>query len=44
MKITLDKTVTQNYEHTIQKQWLETNGIGGWVSSTIIGVNTRRYH
>lgn len=25
-------------------EWLETNGLGGFSSSTIIGVNTRRYH
>ena len=24
--------------------WLETNGLGGFASSTIIGLNTRRYH
>jgi predicted glycogen debranching enzyme len=25
-------------------EWLETNGIGGWASSTICGANSRRYH
>jgi len=25
-------------------EWIETNGLGGWASSTIIGCNTRRYH
>ena len=25
-------------------EWLETNGLGGFASSTIIGLNTRRYH
>ena len=25
-------------------EWLETNGLGGWASSSIIGCNTRRYH
>ncbi len=25
-------------------EWLETNGIGGFASSTIAGLNTRRYH
>jgi len=25
-------------------EWLETNGIGGFASSTITGLNTRRYH
>jgi len=26
------------------REWLETNGIGGYASSTICGLNTRRYH
>ena len=25
-------------------EWLEANGVGGWASSTVCGVNTRRYH
>jgi len=25
-------------------EWLETNGLGGWSSSTASGCNTRRYH
>lgn len=28
----------------IQKEWLLTNGIGGFSGSTIIGMNARRYH
>ena len=31
-------------EKGIQREWVITNGIGGYASSTIIGVNTRRYH
>jgi predicted glycogen debranching enzyme len=27
-----------------QREWLETNSIGGFASSTIAGLNTRRYH
>ena len=27
-----------------QKEWLETNGLGGFASSTIACMNTRRYH
>ncbi len=26
------------------REWLETNGLGGYASSTIIGLSTRRYH
>ncbi len=28
----------------LEREWLETNGIGGFSSSTIAGLNTRRYH
>ncbi len=31
-------------EEALKKEWLITNGIGGYSSSTIIGANTRRYH
>lgn len=27
-----------------QREWLENNGLGGFASSTITGLNTRRYH
>lgn len=26
------------------REWLETNGLGGWASSTVSGAHTRRYH
>jgi len=28
----------------MNREWLETNGIGGFASSTESGMNTRRYH
>ncbi len=28
----------------LEREWLITNGIGGFASSTILGANTRRYH
>ena len=28
----------------LSREWLETNALGGFASSTIIGLNTRRYH
>lgn len=31
-------------EEGLKKEWLITNGIGGYSSSTIIGCNTRKYH
>jgi len=27
-----------------QKEWVITNGIGGYASSTVSGANSRRYH
>ena len=31
-------------ENGLTKEWLITNGLGGFASSTIIGANTRKYH
>lgn len=28
----------------LKKEWIITNGIGGYASSTIVGANTRKYH
>ncbi|MCA9734723.1 MAG: glycogen debranching enzyme N-terminal domain-containing protein [Deferribacteres bacterium] len=44
MTIEFDVDITQNFTQSGTKEWLETNGIGGWASSTISGANTRRYH
>jgi len=33
-----------NLENGLKKEWIVTNGIGGYASSTIIGANTRKYH
>lgn len=33
-----------NLEAALGREWLETNGLGGFASSTIVGLNTRRYH
>lgn len=44
MEISFDKEVCSNISCAIEKEWLITNGIGGYASSSIIGTNTRRYH
>ncbi len=41
MKFTKDDL---NIENGLKKEWLVTNGLGGFASSTIIGANTRKYH
>ena len=28
----------------LKKEWIITNGIGGFASTTVVGANTRRYH
>ena len=33
-----------NLEEGLKREWLITNGLGGYCSSTIIGCNTRKYH
>ncbi len=33
-----------NFEDALQKEWIITNGLGGYSSSTIVGANTRKYH
>jgi predicted glycogen debranching enzyme len=36
--------ICRHLEEASKREWLETNGIGGFSSSTITGLNTRRYH
>src|SRR4029453_17237218 len=38
------KDTLQNLDAATTREWLETNGIGGFACSTVIGLNTRRYH
>jgi predicted glycogen debranching enzyme len=42
--IAFDKNVCSNISRISQHEWLETNGLGGFASSTLCGMNTRRYH
>ena len=44
MTAVIDSSVLNRFDLAIQYEWLETNGLGGYASSTIIGTNTRRYH
>ena len=40
----LDKQELSEFNDSLNKEWLITNGIGGYSSSTTLGVNTRKYH
>lgn len=42
--INLDRTICNDFQAATSREWLETNGIGGFASGTISGANTRRYH
>jgi predicted glycogen debranching enzyme len=40
----LDPEICRNLDAAVQREWLVTNGLGGYASGTVAGVNTRRYH
>jgi predicted glycogen debranching enzyme len=42
--ISFGADVCRDWPRATSKEWLETNGQGGYASSTITGANTRRYH
>jgi predicted glycogen debranching enzyme len=42
--IRFDRSICGDVHAALDREWLETNGLGGFASSTIIGLNTRRYH
>jgi len=44
MKINFDKQTCTNFNLASNKQWLESNLLNGYSSSTIYGLNNRRYH
>jgi len=45
-KQTLPRYVRRDFEFekVLPQEWLLVNGIGGYASSTILGLNTRKYH
>jgi predicted glycogen debranching enzyme len=42
--IVFGEETASNYERSKRLEWVLTNGLGGYASSTIIGANTRAYH
>ncbi len=42
--IQFEQETCTNLDAALRREWLQTNGLGGFASSTIIGLNTRRYH
>ena len=43
-RISFDRGICRNPAEALHREWLETNGLGGFASATISGANTRRYH
>ncbi|NCC52628.1 MAG: glycogen debranching protein [Spartobacteria bacterium] len=44
IKFVYTRNDIEDTDRALSLEWIETNGLGGWASSTILGVNTRRYH
>lgn len=42
--ISYGREALSQFDNMIEKEWLVTNGLGGYSSSTTLGVNTRKYH
>jgi predicted glycogen debranching enzyme len=42
--IKVGKEICGDLDAALRREWLETNGLGGFASSSIVGMNTRRYH
>ncbi len=42
--IRFDEHLCSRLDLALTREWLETNGLGGFASSTVVGLNTRRYH
>ena len=42
--LTLNQSACSDLSNLQDREWIITNGIGGYSSSTVAGMNTRRYH
>lgn len=43
-RIVIGDKVLSRLDDALQMEWLVTNGLGGYSSSTVLGLNTRKYH
>ena len=43
-QIPWSRDVHREFQHLLDREWLVTNGLGGYSSGTLAGVCTRRYH
>jgi predicted glycogen debranching enzyme len=42
--LTLGRDICGDWHAAIAREWLVTNGLGGYACGTVAGANTRRYH
>src|ERR1051325_5446295 len=42
--LTIGPDILRDYAAASRREWLATNGIGGYASGSLAGANTRRYH
>jgi predicted glycogen debranching enzyme len=42
--INISRDALSRFDDAIGKEWLVTNGLGGYAASTVLGINTRKYH
>jgi predicted glycogen debranching enzyme len=40
----LGRNVLSDVDEALRREWLVTNGLGGYATSTVLGINTRKYH
>ena len=43
-KINVGPNALSSFDKAIQMEWIVTNCLGGYASSTVLGINTRKYH
>ena len=44
MQFLFDRPACQNLRKSLRREWLETNGLGDYASSTLVCCHTRKYH
>ncbi|MCL6578073.1 MAG: amylo-alpha-1,6-glucosidase [Candidatus Bathyarchaeota archaeon] len=42
--ISLNREMLSRFDDAVSKEWIITNGLGGYASSTVLGLNMRKYH